>query len=41
MSTSLRITFIALIVLMAVGLVQLKAQNRALEQATASQGVAK
>lgn len=41
MSMSLRITFIALIVLMAFGLVQLKSQNAALEQTATSQGVAK
>lgn len=41
MSMSLRIAFITLIVLMTVGLVQLKAHNAAMEQATASQGAAK
>lgn len=41
MSMSLRITFIALIALMAIGLVQLKSRNAALEQASASQGVPK
>lgn len=41
MKMSLRLAFITLIVLMAVGLVQLKAHNAALEQAAASQGAAK
>jgi uncharacterized protein YdbL (DUF1318 family) len=41
MSTSLRVTFIGLIALMAIGLVSLKAHNRTLEQAATSQGVAK
>ncbi|GMU61969.1 MAG: hypothetical protein AMXMBFR34_37320 [Myxococcaceae bacterium] len=39
MSTSLRVTFLTLIALMIVGLVSLKAHNRALEAQT--QGVAK
>jgi len=38
MSTSLRITFIALIVLMAAGLVSLKAHNHQLELAAQAQG---
>ncbi|MEW6430354.1 MAG: hypothetical protein AB1730_02495 [Myxococcota bacterium] len=41
MKLSLRLAFIALIVLMAVGLVQLKAHNAAMEQAAAGQGAPK
>lgn len=41
MSMSLRITFIALIVLMAFGLVQLKSHNAAREQSASSQGAGK
>lgn len=41
MSMSLRITFISLIVLMALGLVQLKSHNAAREQAASTTGAAK